>query len=85
MSDLESAGQGPASEASLSGEFTDELARVVRHPRGEARRLHAVAEEGESAATPLIELGVVARWVIPVGILMVGIAFAAYFAARHWG
>jgi hypothetical protein len=49
-------------------EVEGELERLVSHPRSEARRLHAVAEEGESA-TPLLEIAVVASRVIPFVIL----------------
>ena len=66
-------------------EVEAEVERVVRHPHDEAHRLHAVAEEGESGATPFIELATVARWVIPFVILMVAIILGVYFAARRWG
>jgi hypothetical protein len=59
-------------------EVEGELERLVSHPRSEARRLHAVAEEGESGATPLIELAAVASRVIPFVILIVGLILAVY-------
>jgi hypothetical protein len=66
-------------------ELEAEAERIVHHPHAEAQRLHRVAEEGESAATPFIELGAVARWVIPFVVLMVVLLLGVYFAARHWG
>jgi hypothetical protein len=62
-------------------EVEGELERLVSHPRSEARRLHAVAEEGESGTTPLIEIAVVASRVIPFVILMIGLIFGVYFLA----
>jgi hypothetical protein len=63
-------------------EVEDELERLVSHPRTEARRLHAVADEGESGTTPLIEIAIVASRVIPFVILMIGLIFGVYFLAR---
>jgi hypothetical protein len=62
-------------------EVEGELERLISHPRSEARRLHAVADEGESGATPLIELAVVASRVIPFVILMIGLIVGVYFLA----
>ena len=62
-------------------EAEGELERLVSHPRSEARRLHAVAEEGESGATPLIEIAVVASRVIPLVILMIVLIFGVYYLA----
>ncbi len=62
-------------------EVEGELERLVSHPRSEARRLQAVAEEGESGATPLIELAVVASRVIPFVVLMIGLIVGVYFLA----
>ena len=63
----------------LLKEVEGELERLVSHPRSEARRLQAVAEEGESGTTPLIELGVVASRVIPFVILMISLILGVYF------
>jgi hypothetical protein len=63
-------------------EVEAELERLVSDPRSEARRLHAVAEEGESGSTPLIEIATVASRVIPFAILMIGLIFLVYFLAR---
>jgi hypothetical protein len=62
-------------------EVEGELERLASHPRSEARRLHAVAEEGESGATPLIEIAVVASRVIPFVIVMIGLIFGVYYLA----
>ena len=64
-------------------EVEGELERLVSHPRSEARRLEAVAEEGESGATPLIELAFVASRVIPFVILMIGLIVGVYFLAQR--
>jgi hypothetical protein len=66
-------------EFELHKEAEHELARLLRDPRGEAQRLHDLADEGETAATPFIEIGVVARWVIPLVILVIGLALAVYY------
>ena len=60
-------------------EVEGEIERLVSHPRSEARRLHAVAEEGESGTTPLIELAIVASRVIPFVILMIGLIAGVYY------
>ena len=62
-------------------EVEGELERLVRHPRSEARRLQAVAEEGESGTTLLIELAVVASRVIPFVLLMIGLVVGVYYLA----
>jgi len=63
-------------------EVEGELERLVSHPRSEARRLEAVAEEGQSGATPLIELAFVASRVIPFVILVIGLIVGVYYLAR---
>jgi hypothetical protein len=63
-------------------EVEGELERLVSHPVIEARRLHDVADAGESGATPLIELAAVARRVIPFVLLMIGLIIGIYFLAR---
>ena len=60
----------------------DELGRLAHHPRQEAHRLHDVAEVGESGSAPYIEIAVVARWLVPFVLLMVGIVLGIYFAVR---
>ena len=62
-------------------EVEGELERLVSHPRSEARRLRSVAEEGESGATPLIEVAIVANRVIPFVVFMIGLIFGVYYLA----
>ena len=76
---------GASDELEPFKELEGEAERIVRHPQTEAQRLHRVAEEGESGATPFIELGTVARWVIPFVVLIVAFILGVYFAARRWG
>jgi hypothetical protein len=52
-----------------------------RHAVREARRLHALAQTGESAATPLIETALVALLVVPLALLVIGIADVVFYAA----
>jgi hypothetical protein len=76
---------GASDEFKPFKELEAEAERIVRHPHAEVERLHLVAEEGESGATPLIEIVTVARWVIPFVALMIALIFTVYFAARRWG
>jgi len=73
----------PNEEFEPRKEIEAELERLVSNPRSEARRLHAVAEEGETGTTPLIELAIVASRVIPFVILMIGLIFLVYVLARN--
>jgi hypothetical protein len=70
-------------EFELLNEVEGELERLARHPRAEARRLHSVAEEGESGATPLIEFGFVASRVLPIVALMIGLIVGVYYLAQN--
>jgi hypothetical protein len=67
----------------LLKEVEDEVERIGSHPRSEAKRLQAVAEEGESGATPLIEVAFVASRVIPFVILMIGLIVGVYLLAQR--
>ena len=60
----------------------EEIGRLIHHPRREAARLHDVADAGETGATPFIEIAAVARYVIPLVLLVIGLIFGVYFAAR---
>jgi hypothetical protein len=80
MSDTKPPDTSPESFEPLK-EVEGELERLVSHPLSEARRLQAVADEGESGATPLIEFALVASRVIPFVILMIGLIFGVYFLA----
>ena len=58
-----------------------ELGRLVRHPRTETARLKQVAADGEEGSTPFIELALVARWIVPFVLIMIGIMLLIYFKA----
>jgi len=60
----------------------EEIGQLIRHPRREAARLHDVADAGETGATPFIEIVAVARYVVPLVLLVIGLIFGVYFAAR---
>jgi len=49
------------------------------HLRDEAAHLHELEVEGESAATPAIALLEAILFLIPVFVVMAGLAFAAYY------
>jgi hypothetical protein len=72
----------PGEDFELFKEVEGEIERLASHPHSEARRLHAVAEEGESGTTPLIELAGVAARVVPFVILVIGLILGVYFLAR---
>jgi hypothetical protein len=58
-----------------------ELARLVHHPRQEAARLKEVAADGEHGTAPLIEIVLVARWIVPFVLIVAAIALLVYFKA----
>ncbi|HET8892499.1 MAG TPA: hypothetical protein VFM96_00165 [Gaiellaceae bacterium] len=74
-------GGGPAEELEPGKLVEAELERLVRHPRAETARLKEVAAEGEEASTPFIELALVARWIVPLVAIVVGIMLLIYFEA----
>jgi hypothetical protein len=45
----------------------------------EIHHLDEVADKGESGETPFIMIGRVWLFVVPIALLMLGIAFAAYY------
>ena len=59
--------------------ISEELDRLVHHPREEAARLRAVAADGESGATPFIMVGRVAVRLWPLVLLVIGAILAVYF------
>jgi hypothetical protein len=69
-------------EPELAKLVEQELEFLAHHPRKEAKRLQALADEGETAATPLIELARVAALVIPFVLLMIGLMLGVYYLAR---
>jgi hypothetical protein len=57
-------------------------ARLLGRAPAEARHLHAVEQEGESGETPfLMLLGVSLFLMLPVSLVMLGLALAAYYLA----
>jgi cytochrome c-type biogenesis protein CcmH/NrfF len=44
--------------------------------------LHDAADVGASGSAPFVEIATVARWVLPLVLLMVGIVLGIYFAPR---
>jgi hypothetical protein len=48
----------------------------------EAEHLRAVEEAGESGETPLIVFMGIILFLLPILVLMMGLAFAAYYLAR---
>ena len=62
-------------------EAREEVVRLVTHPVEEVKRLERVADEGESAATPLIlAVGVTAFLAVVVAIVMI-VLFLVYYNA----
>jgi hypothetical protein len=59
-----------------------EVKRLVEHPRLEAARLDNVASAGEAASTVLIEIAKVARFVVPIVLIVVGTVLGLYLALR---
>jgi hypothetical protein len=63
----------------LATTLADEGKRLIADPRGEVSRLEHVAQRGESAATPMIAISGVVLFIGIVFVVVLGIAFAAYF------
>lgn len=68
-----------------AGKHYGKMFSGVRHPvrrvEGEARHLHGVERKGESAETPYIAMLGLVFFLGSVFLIMVGIAFAAYYLA----
>jgi hypothetical protein len=58
-----------------------ELGRLVRHPRAETAGLKQVAADGEHGSSPFIEIALVARWVVPLVVILIAITLLVYFKA----
>ena len=64
------------------GEIVEaEIGRLVRHPRAETSRLKQVAADGERGSSPFIEIALVARWIVPLVLILIGITLLVYFKA----
>jgi hypothetical protein len=72
---------GPRDELEPGEVIEAEIGRLVRHPRGETARLKQVAADGEHGSTPFIEIALVARWIVPVVLILVCITLLVYFKA----
>jgi hypothetical protein len=72
---------GPRDELEPGEVIEAEIGRLVRHPRAETARLKQVAAEGEHGSTPFIEIALVARWIVPLVLILVGITLLVYFKA----
>lgn len=65
--------------------YRKSLARVrrpIRAIEAEAERLREIEREGESAETPLVAILGVILFLLPIVLLVLGLAFAAYYLAR---
>ena len=72
---------GPPEELDPGELIEAELGRLVRHPQAETARLKQVAADGEHGSTPFIELALVARWIVPFVLIMIGIMLLIYYKA----
>ncbi len=63
----------------LAEEIREEAGRLVHHPVAEIKRLEGVAEEGESAATPLILFVGVAIILAIIAAVVMTVVFFAYY------
>jgi hypothetical protein len=55
--------------------------RPIEELEREARHLHEVEQRGEAGATPFIAIGGLILFLLPIVLVMLGLAFAAYYLA----
>ena len=72
---------GPRDELEPGEVIEAEIGRLVRHPRVETARLKQVAADGEHGSAPFIEIALVARWIVPLVLILVCIMLLVYFKA----
>jgi hypothetical protein len=72
---------GPRDELEVGEVIEAEIGRLVRHPRAETARLNQVAADGEHGSAPFIEIALVARWIVPLVLILVCIMLLVYFKA----
>jgi hypothetical protein len=72
---------GPRDELEPGEVIEDEIGRLVRHPRAETARLKQVAADGEHGSAAFIEIALVARWLVPLVLILIGITLLVYFKA----
>jgi hypothetical protein len=53
--------------------------KAIEKVEGEAHHLHEVEQAGESAATPLIAFGGLILFLLPIFLVMLGLALLAYY------
>jgi hypothetical protein len=63
----------------LVEEIREEAGRLVHHPVAEVKRLEGVAEEGQSAATPLILFVGIAIILAVIAAIVMAVVFFAYY------
>jgi hypothetical protein len=81
MSDMEQESDGPPDEIEVGQAFEDEVKRLVHHPHQETTRLKKVAADGEHGSAPYIQIALIARWIIPLALVVIGAALLVYFKA----
>ena len=59
----------------------DWVLRPVRKVQAEAHHLREVEQAGEAAETPFVVILGVVLFVLPIFLIMLGLAFAAYYIA----
>ncbi len=72
---------GPRDELEPGEVIEDEIGRLVPHPRAERARLKQVAADGEHGSSPFIEIALVARWLVLLVLILIGITLLVYFKA----
>jgi len=72
---------GPQDELEVGEVIEAEIGRLVRHPRAETARLKQVAADGEHGSAPFIEIALVARWIVPLVLILIFITLLVYFKA----
>jgi len=72
---------GPRDELEPGKIAEAEIGRLARHARAETARLKQVADDGEHGSAPFIEIALVAHWVVPIALVLIGITLLVYFRA----
>jgi len=72
---------GPRDELEPGEVIEAEIGLLVRHPRAETARLKQVAADGEHGTSPFIEIALVARWIVPLVLVLICITLLVYFKA----
>jgi hypothetical protein len=72
---------GPRDELEPGEVLEAEIGRLVRHPRAETAHLRQVTADGERGSSPFIEIALVARWIVPLVVVVIAITLLVYFKA----